>query len=921
MGLSAILHVARAKGTLVYLSGSGADETISDYAIDGTPIFEHSCFQGRFPQELETPGFFPWCSFNKGTQRNYFMKEELVTGAHGIEGRYPFLDPKVVQEYLWLTPELKNSEYKRPVADYLRAHGFPNAWRQKIGFNVNGPRRRQYAPAPAALLPNASFANCTPQRKMEVLPSQAETLAPRQGQDSGAPPSMPITAALEGLHVVVATDRIHFVGLAALLNSLLKVPAGGQAWGNSSVAVTVLVPPKDLQLALQLVRCVRRQQGPGATAIARPAATWWHVRVNPFAGSPLLDQQGRSAAWLANKGNLAARSNFARFYLPDLLPTDAKFALYVDADVVFTCDVLTKLLLRAVAIFARSPRAIIAAVPMRAGNRAFVEPSRITRRYLERVLGPLSASDYRAYFDQPSFNAGLFLAHLPRWRAANSTQTLESLLSDHAHVLLRNPGAARGRLPKLDTPWVAGRPSSQSPMLIVFAAHRTVWLPRTWNSAASDGHSIDPIYHAGRALGGPRLLNGSLNVSGCEFCAWHWAGGKKKPWLARAEDLDCPARWTPASCGASRAMRPSCVWHHFAVLQCVPPAAGVGRRLSTMAALSGAHARANAIVRQPATPAEGTTRAITWTFSGNRSSEYMAALVRSVASVLASQPRDYALLVLLWDSPVRQCSDMGLAINCTLLPPTRATATSEPCSLGKPHLQPGVLYLVDARQAVGAAGAAQLVAFIQAVPIVLGGTHRINRQDLYAMAMVNNLRFVLDRLLLGLGVRQALYLDCDTCVGEGDLKTLFASNWSAPLVVAAREAHGLKASWNAWNHMESARLERLRLDWGFDRRVHQFNAGVLLLNTLPYCIHGFFSRMVEVAHYLIRTRVLAGARLNGFNQAFVELAAAAVAHRVGQRWNCRGATRGTKRSACAIVHEARQVACGFCRHRYPTRAQ
>ena len=30
------------------------------------------------------------------------MKEELVAGVHGIEGRYPFLDPKVVQEYLWL---------------------------------------------------------------------------------------------------------------------------------------------------------------------------------------------------------------------------------------------------------------------------------------------------------------------------------------------------------------------------------------------------------------------------------------------------------------------------------------------------------------------------------------------------------------------------------------------------------------------------------------------------------------------------------------------------------------------------------------------------------------------------------------------------------------------------------------------------
>jgi hypothetical protein len=64
------------------------------------------------------------------------MKEELVSGAHGIEGRYPFLDPKVVQEFLWLKPELKNAEYKKPVADFLRAHRVPTAWGRKIGFTA-----------------------------------------------------------------------------------------------------------------------------------------------------------------------------------------------------------------------------------------------------------------------------------------------------------------------------------------------------------------------------------------------------------------------------------------------------------------------------------------------------------------------------------------------------------------------------------------------------------------------------------------------------------------------------------------------------------------------------------------------------------------------------------------------------------------
>ena len=39
------------------------------------------------------------------------MKDEIISGMYGIEGRYPFLDFQVVQEFLWLTPDVKNSEY------------------------------------------------------------------------------------------------------------------------------------------------------------------------------------------------------------------------------------------------------------------------------------------------------------------------------------------------------------------------------------------------------------------------------------------------------------------------------------------------------------------------------------------------------------------------------------------------------------------------------------------------------------------------------------------------------------------------------------------------------------------------------------------------------------------------------------------
>ena len=39
------------------------------------------------------------------------MKEEIIGGSHGIEQRYPFLDKEVVQEFLWLKPELKNKYF------------------------------------------------------------------------------------------------------------------------------------------------------------------------------------------------------------------------------------------------------------------------------------------------------------------------------------------------------------------------------------------------------------------------------------------------------------------------------------------------------------------------------------------------------------------------------------------------------------------------------------------------------------------------------------------------------------------------------------------------------------------------------------------------------------------------------------------
>lgn len=134
VALHAICEKQSAAGYRVVLSGSGADEIFSDYGFNGRKIYAHSQFGGLFPDDL-TP-LFPWLKFYGDTQRSYLFKDEYVCGAHGMEGRYPFLDVHVVQEFLWLHPSLKNQAYKAPLRNYLEQRNYPFAPDQKTGFNI-----------------------------------------------------------------------------------------------------------------------------------------------------------------------------------------------------------------------------------------------------------------------------------------------------------------------------------------------------------------------------------------------------------------------------------------------------------------------------------------------------------------------------------------------------------------------------------------------------------------------------------------------------------------------------------------------------------------------------------------------------------------------------------------------------------------
>ena len=135
MGLSHICKLARKEGYKIFFSGQGADEIISDYGFGGRKIFEGSGFGGLFPEDLST--IFPYRNFFGGYQEQWIYKEESVAGSHGIETRYPFLDTACVQEFLWLTPELKNRSYKAPIQEYLERFEYPYDQNAKTGFSAH----------------------------------------------------------------------------------------------------------------------------------------------------------------------------------------------------------------------------------------------------------------------------------------------------------------------------------------------------------------------------------------------------------------------------------------------------------------------------------------------------------------------------------------------------------------------------------------------------------------------------------------------------------------------------------------------------------------------------------------------------------------------------------------------------------------
>lgn len=127
VGSALLYQLAQRDGLKVGLCGQGADEIISDYSHNPSV----STLNGYFPYNLKE-----WPNFKGGCQKAYLRKEEYIAGCYGMESRYPYLDTALVQEFLWLSQNLKNRSYKAPLDHYLTINRFPFEANAKVGFSA-----------------------------------------------------------------------------------------------------------------------------------------------------------------------------------------------------------------------------------------------------------------------------------------------------------------------------------------------------------------------------------------------------------------------------------------------------------------------------------------------------------------------------------------------------------------------------------------------------------------------------------------------------------------------------------------------------------------------------------------------------------------------------------------------------------------
>jgi len=193
-----------------------------------------------------------------------------------------------------------------------------------------------------------------------------------------------------------------------------------------------------------------------------------------------------------NAGLNTNHANYVRFVMHELLPRQAGKAMWIDADTIVECDVIQ--LMRDALTNPRQPKNTIAAVPREGVING------LTRR------GRNYSSDVTV-----SFNAGMYIVNLDRWREQHMTELIRRIAGVNRQYGLYLKG-------------------SQPPLALV-VGENFEHLPQSWNVKMVD---LDPRDDAGGA---------SVRAKREEWlCLMHWSG-PNKPWLHGHEDKIHPEYW------------------------------------------------------------------------------------------------------------------------------------------------------------------------------------------------------------------------------------------------------------------------------------------------------------------------------------------------------------------------------------------
>lgn len=113
----------------VVIAGNESDGLFDNYRHK--KLYSYEEFD-HFPEDLST--IFPWTSFYNGVVEKQCPIWEKCFLQRGVEARHFYLDKRLVQEFLWLSPRLKNMRAKHFLKSYLEEKGIYLDYSTHAGF-------------------------------------------------------------------------------------------------------------------------------------------------------------------------------------------------------------------------------------------------------------------------------------------------------------------------------------------------------------------------------------------------------------------------------------------------------------------------------------------------------------------------------------------------------------------------------------------------------------------------------------------------------------------------------------------------------------------------------------------------------------------------------------------------------------------